>query len=87
MRNLIFGLIIGMVIAGSAGIGYAWSSGPPHPNVIYSFDPNCNDLGTPDGDNCSEVAVFDDKGNKCYIAYGIESGDNPESMSCVKDNP
>lgn len=84
MKKFLLGLIAGVVlflpataVAELVDKDYKW------PNIIYEFASGCSDNTTATtNDSCGRVAVFDDKDNKCYVAYSV---DHPQpSISCVK---
>ncbi len=84
MRKLLFGLIIGMVIAlpiGAIALNYTRSA----PEIVGA---ECEAVTGNDGNqypaNCLvNVDKFNDGGNTCYIAVG-GTGNNIPAISCVR---
>lgn len=58
MRNLLLGLIAGIILAVPAtAVAAVKINGLPDANEIYQFD-----------NGSGRIEVFDDQGNKCYVA-------------------
>lgn len=84
MKKIIFGLIIGLLIAGTSGVVLAWDD-KQKAQPIYGA--SCD--ASADGHSCNiSVYVFDDAGNKCYLAESVtRNGIPPVAISCVKAQP
>lgn len=87
MKKLILGIVIGLIVGGVPVFAWQKFQGA---KPLLGFDcdwsgPYYDNNPNGQGYRCSgTVFVFDDSGNKCYIA----KGGNAAGISCVKEaNP
>ena len=74
MKKFLTGILTGAVLFIPITV-YANHEGHiPIANTIYEV-----------GDGGISVAVFDDAGNKCYVAYEYRAADSKPSISCLED--
>ena len=75
MKKLLLGLLIGFIVALPAVVvATDYAVRTPHAKYIY------------DAGNSIRVDVFDDAGNKCYVAYyhrSVNHDDGEPTISCV----
>lgn len=88
MKKVLFGLVLGMLIALPMG-AFAWTK-QQTAKPIYGVDCRAPNQYTDSGkwvkdyngmDCSTTVYVFDDANNKCYVTKGA----NASGISCVKE--
>lgn len=88
MKKILFGLVLGIVLAIPVEV-FAWSSGQiATPTFVARCDGSSGSL---DPNSCDiEVAKYNDRSNTCYVSYiatnsHFASYVPTPAISCVKD--
>lgn len=92
MKKILLAILITtLVIAPVTYAAYDIQSNLKWSRDIVRIDGDCGDNSTATtGESCMRVSVFEEKGNRCYVAFNTthnrSGGDIQPAISCVKAN-